>query len=136
MARFQFIRRGIAASPRAHAVVSQRSLRALSLHDAEERVQGPGWFASSWELAGGLDVHEGAPGDARLHEWLQVVRYAEPRSGTPQRHEQPRARLVPAAPDRALGDAMQLGDFNFAVAAEVAHLDQFSEFGIDGLELV
>ncbi len=101
MARFQFIRRGIAANPRAQSVVSRHTLRALRLQDAEEDEQGPGWFASSWELVRGLEVREASPGDARLHEWL---------------------------------DGMRAGDRQ--AAAEVTPPDPFSEFGIDGLELV
>lgn len=33
---------------------------------------GPGWFESSWELVRGLEVREGLPGDAQLHEWLEA----------------------------------------------------------------
>lgn len=33
---------------------------------------GPGWYASSWELTRGLEVREGLPADAKLHEWLEV----------------------------------------------------------------
>jgi hypothetical protein len=34
--------------------------------------RGPGWFDSSWELRQGLEVREGLPADARLHEWIEV----------------------------------------------------------------
>jgi hypothetical protein len=34
--------------------------------------RGPGWFDSSWDLERGLDVCEGLPEDARLHEWIEV----------------------------------------------------------------
>ncbi len=141
MARFQFIRRGIAANPRAHSVVSRHSLRALRLQDDEEDERGPGWFASSWELVRGLEVREAAPGDTRLHEWLGGMRSGDRHagavaSGLTECDVEPGAGLVPVAPHGALGHAAQLGDLGFAVAAEVTHLDQFSEFGIDGLELV
>ena len=33
---------------------------------------GPGWFDSSWDLQRGLDVREGLPDDAKLHEWIEV----------------------------------------------------------------
>jgi hypothetical protein len=33
---------------------------------------GPGWFDSSWELDRGLEVREGLPSDASLHEWLET----------------------------------------------------------------
>jgi len=38
----------------------------------EDRVRGPGWFESSWDLRCGLEVREGLPADARLNEWLEV----------------------------------------------------------------
>lgn len=34
--------------------------------------RGPGWFESSWDLLRGLEVHEGLPEDAHLHEWIEV----------------------------------------------------------------
>ena len=34
---------------------------------------GPGWFDSSWDLGRGLEVHEGLPIDASLHEWLEAT---------------------------------------------------------------
>ena len=99
---------------------------------------GAGWFDSSWDLAHGLDVHEGMPEDAPLHAWLEHALRATPANSVvvTERDEQPGAGLVPASAHGALGDAMQLGDLGLAVAAEVAHLDQFGQFGIDGLELV
>ena len=140
MARFYFDLRSSIGGARAHGVVSHRSLKALNLIEDDEGAQGPGWFDSSWELIRGLEVREGTPGDARLNEWLAACRRCEREpdaaSTVAQRHEQPGARLVPAAPHGALGDALQFGDLDFAVAAEVTHLDEFSEFGIDGLELV
>ena len=143
MARVQFKVRSIVVTRLARPAVSQRSLRALALVDDQddEVPQGPGWFDSSWELIRGLEVNEGSPSDARLNDWLEAclrsTAAARPVvSAVAQRHEQPGARLVPAAPHGALGHALQFGDLGFGVAAEVAHLDQFSEFGIDGLELV
>ena len=38
----------------------------------EDRVRGPGWFDSSWDLRCGLEVREGLPADAKLNEWLEV----------------------------------------------------------------
>jgi hypothetical protein len=38
----------------------------------EAQPAGPGWYASSWELTRGLEVREGLPADAKLHEWLEV----------------------------------------------------------------
>ena len=65
------------------AMVSMRAFHALALAaeestgpcraaDEEAGVHGPGWFGSSWDLERGLDVREGLPADARLHEWLTV----------------------------------------------------------------
>lgn len=48
------------ATPRAHAPVPN------------EMRKGPGWFDSSWDLQRGLEVREGLPGDAQLHEWIEV----------------------------------------------------------------
>ena len=109
--------------------------------DLDARARGPGWFDSSWDLVRGLEVREGLPGDARLHEWLCAWLRDEPAaqcapSALAERDEQPGARLVPAAPHGALVDTLQFGDLDLAVAAEVTHLDQFGEFGIDGLQLV
>ena len=106
-------------------------------HTSDGR-QGPGWFDSSWDLANGLDVLEGMPSDAPLDVWLELSLGDVPAASVavPQRDEQPGARLVPATANGALGDAVQFGDLRLAVAAEVAHLDQFGQFGIDGLELV
>jgi hypothetical protein len=35
----------------------------------DEDAAGPGWYESSRELESGLQVREGAPGDALLAEW-------------------------------------------------------------------
>ena len=139
MARFHFSVRSLAAGTGARAVVAPRTL-AFDLTALGDAPQGPGWFDSSWELVRGLEVREGLPSDARLTEWLEARPRPDPASRTAsaatERHEQPGARLVPAAPHGALGHAVQFGDLGLAVAAEVTHLDQFSEFGIDGLELL
>ncbi|HEY8708870.1 MAG TPA: hypothetical protein VIM34_12835 [Burkholderiaceae bacterium] len=113
MARFQFNVRAFVAGFTARAVVSQRTLRALDLAGADDPPQGPGWFDSSWELIRGLEVHEGLPFDARLHDWLRVCLRTEPdqRVGTAP---------VPA-PRRA---------------PPAAQHDAFSAFGIEGLELL
>jgi hypothetical protein len=146
MARFQFNQHSITATLAARQVVSERTLRALDLTPDDDRPQGPGWFDSSWELIRGLEVNEAAPFDARVNDWFEAsVRAANDtrtrsarsaHSTVTERHEQPRARFVPAAAHGALGHALQLTDLDFAVAAEVTHLDEFSEFGIDGLELL
>jgi hypothetical protein len=49
-------------------------LMAEARHDAgqSEHRPGPGWFDSSWDLQRGLDVREGLPDDAKLHEWIEV----------------------------------------------------------------
>jgi hypothetical protein len=138
MARFHFNSNRALAGRTAHPTVSQRTLKALHLDDsADDEPLGPGWFDSSWDLVRGLEVREAAPSEAPLNDWLAwCLNAAAADSGATQRDEQPGARLVPAAPHGALGDAQQLGDLGLAVAAEVAHLDEFSQFGIDGLELV
>jgi hypothetical protein len=140
MARFHFNLRSMLAGSTAHPVISQRTLRALNLVDAEpDEWPGPGWFDSSGDLLRGLDVHEqDLHADAPLDDWLALCRReaAAGSAAAAQRDEQPGAGLVPAAPHGAFGDAVQFGDLGLAVAAEVTHLDEFSEFGIDGLELL
>ena len=141
MARIHFNLRNVVDHATPHAVVSQHTLRVLSLEaaraDRSAASQGPGWFESSWELIRGLEVREGPPSDTRLVEWLAAWLRAdsEMASAVPQCDEQPGARLVPAAPHGALVDTLQLGDLDLAVTAEVTHLDHFGEFGIDHLEL-
>ena len=136
MARFHFSLRSRVSTALAHPVVSQRSLRALKLVDADaDEWAGPGWFDSSGDLMRGLDVCEALPSDAQMTDWLdQCLRDASATAA--QRDEQPGAGLVPAAPHGAFGDAVEFGDLGLAVAPEVTHLDEFSEFGIDGLELL
>ena len=41
--------------------------------DTDRAPRGPGWFDSSWELECGLEVREGLPIDAKLHEWLMAA---------------------------------------------------------------
>jgi hypothetical protein len=143
MARFHFINlRSTPVRGGVQAQVSQRTLKALHLADegdADESL-GPGWFGSSWDLVSGLEVREGLlSSDAALNDWLASCLRAAPADSSTlaaEGHEQPGACLVPAAPHGAFGDAVQLGDLGLAVAAEVTHLDEFGEFGIDGLELV
>jgi hypothetical protein len=67
--------RQFAAPSAARDVIAQRMLRALQRDDAAPEPDapgGPGWFDSSWELVHGLEVREGLPGEAQLHEWLEV----------------------------------------------------------------
>ncbi len=146
MARFHFNLRGFSRADVIAAVVSQRTLRALHLDetgDAQEIVQGPGWFDSSWELVHGLEVREGAPGDARLDEWLDACARAAPfvastASAAAERREPPRVRMVAAAARGGRVDALRFGDLELAgavAAAEAAPRDAFDRFGIDGLTL-
>lgn len=60
----------VAASLRREGAPRQRP-RARAESSGELR-GGPGWFDSSWDLQRGLDVHEGLPEDAKLHEWIEV----------------------------------------------------------------
>ena len=137
MARFHFHQREGIEPGRPPSIFQVCTLHTPELVGATaEPPRGPGWFESSWDLIRGLEVREGLPGDARWHEWLDACLRAPPPSALAQRHEQPGARLVPAPAHGALVDTLQLGDLDLAVAAEIAHLDQFGEFGIDGLELV
>ncbi len=142
MARFQFNlprRLDPATFGCSHAAVSSRALRSLGLWPDSESTDGPGWFDSSWDLVRGLEVREGVPDDAPLEAWLQACVAAPPHwtraSTLAQGHEQPGAGLVPAPPHGAFGDALQFGDLDLGVATEVAHLDDFGQFGIEGLEL-
>lgn len=123
--------------------------------DARLRPTGPGWFTSSWDLCRGLDVIEACVAGEPLAEWSTLVarhrfepfglgRIVGFGSRRPERHEQPGAGLVLTAAHGGFGDALQFGDLDLAVAvgaavavaAEVAHLDPFSQFRIDGLELL
>jgi hypothetical protein len=72
MARFHFDLRRLATSPRARPPFDLAPLPALELVDESERVKGPGWFDSSWDLGHGLVVREGLPSDAGLNEWLEL----------------------------------------------------------------
>lgn len=122
MIRFSFSLRRCGKRRLGTIAASRGMLRDIAHgHTPEPRggSRGPGWFDSSWDLIHGLEVRE----------WPLGSTLAE-------RDEQPGARLVPPAPHGAFVDALQLGDLDLAVAAEITHLDQFGEFGIDGLELV
>ena len=60
---------------RAHhepAVLPMLSQAEVVLDDPAERLGGPGWFDSSWDLQRGLEVREGLPGDPQLNEWIEV----------------------------------------------------------------
>jgi hypothetical protein len=118
---------------------------------AGEKYAGAGWFDSSWELQTGLQVRESMPGDSLLSQWASSWRAtsappvqrlslipvgAAAAAPTTKRDKEPGPRLVPTTPHGSFGHAEQLADFGLGVAAEVTHLDEFSEFGIDGLELV
>jgi hypothetical protein len=115
------------------------TLRVESTSGPDPAAAGPGWFESSWDLIRGLDVHERHLADAALNAWI-VLRLRQPHESTAgsvfaQGHEQPGSGLVPAPSHGAFGDALEFGDLDLAVPAEIAHLDQFSQFGIDALEL-
>ena len=117
MAHFHFNLRSLIASPAARDAAWRRSLNELPADDATEVVKGPGWFDSSWDLVHGLEVREGLPGDAQLHEWLEVWlrdERATPVAPRPLRkHAPPRSPAMPAP----------------------ARDERFDAFGIDGLEL-
>jgi hypothetical protein len=51
---------------------------AAATDEREEPSRGPGWFDSSWDLRSGLEVHEGLPGDAQLHEWIEACLRSAP----------------------------------------------------------
>jgi hypothetical protein len=53
------------------AVPASMAARPADAPTGESR-RGPGWFDSSWDLRQGLEVREGLPADARLHEWIEV----------------------------------------------------------------
>ena len=120
MTRLHFNLRRILGDQQPPSAVAHRALRALNLADAEsDEAVGPGWFESSWDLVRGLEVREGP---------LAGSGFAA------ECDEQPGACLVPAAAHRAFGDAVKIGDLGLAVAAEITHLDEFGQFGINGLE--
>ena len=98
------------ASPPAPSSRSARSGRS-TWPAPTTRHRAPGWFDSSWELIRGLEVHEGLPFDARLHDWLRACLRVEP---------EPRVDAT-LAPRRA---------------QPVVQHDPFSEFGIEGFELL
>ena len=73
------------------AIVSMLPAPEVVLDDPAERLGGPGWFDSSWDLQRGLEVREGLPGDPQLNEWIEVCL----RSGSAA--AQPAPILVPSA---------------------------------------
>jgi hypothetical protein len=84
---------------------------------AEEREQlpagGPGFFDSTFDLLRGLDVREGLPSDPKLNEWLE--------------------NFV-AQQDFATFDPATIG--SSSTEPDVAQVDDFSAYGIEGLELL
>ena len=54
------------------ADIAMRPAPEVALDDPAERLGGPGWFDSSWDLQRGLEVREGPPGDPQLNEWIEV----------------------------------------------------------------
>ena len=107
MAHFHFNLRSLTTSPAARDAAWRRSLDELPGDEVIEIVKGPGWFDSSWELSRGLEVHEGTPGDGRYDDWLVARAQVERRAAASRA-----ARTVRKPPP-----------------------DDFSRFGIDGLEL-
>jgi hypothetical protein len=140
MARFQFVAARIRDIDRApHPVVAQHAYQALARGPTNAPLPGAGWYESSWDLQRGLEVHEGLPADAPLDDWLEACLLGMPASRcgstVAERDVEPGAGFVPTAPHGAVGHALQFGDLHLAVAAEVTHLDELGEFGIDQLEL-
>jgi len=117
MAHFHFNLRSLVASPAARDAAWRRSLDELPADDAIEIVKGPGWFDSSWDLVHGLEVREGLPGDAQLHEWLEVWLRDE--------------RVAPVAPR----PARHPGALQRSAAPAPACDERFDAFDIEGLEL-
>jgi hypothetical protein len=85
-----------------------------------DRPLGPGWFESTRDLLSGLEVREDLAMDST---W-------------PECYIQPGTGLVSPPAHGALVDLEQLGNLDLSIPAEVPHLDEFSQFGIDGLELL
>lgn len=117
MSHFHFNLRSLIAPPVARHESWRRGLDQLPPNDDAEPTKGPGWFDSSWDLVRGLEVREGLPGDAQLHEWLEVWLRddrAAPVAPRPARNLGMRLALPPALPDAP---------------------DGFDAFGIEGLAL-
>jgi hypothetical protein len=117
MAHFHFNLRNLIVTPAARNAAWRRSLDELPADDAIEIVKGPGWFDSSWDLVHGLEVREGLPGDAQLHEWLEVWLRDE--------------RAAPVAPR----PARNLGALQRSVAPAPVRAERLDAFDIEGLEL-
>ncbi len=121
MARFQFSLRPFLPQPAAPCL-ARRALEELQLDDATDPPHGPGWFDSSWELSHGLEVDESLPGDDRYAAWLAARA----------------ARKAATTPRAARGDRLDIADLGcraVAPPATASSQDDFSRFGIDGLEL-
>jgi len=117
MAHFHFNLRSLVAPPAARGAAWRRSLDELPVHDEPELTKGPGWFDSSWDLVRGLEVREGLPGDAQLHEWLEAWLRDD--------------RVAPAKPR----PARDLVVFQRQALADPGAGDGFEGFGIEGLAL-
>ena len=94
MARFTHSLAQTFLRARAHhepAVLPMLPAAEVVLDDPAERLGGPGWFDSSWDLQRGLEVREGLPGDPQLNEWIEVCL----RGGTSA--AQPAPIVVPSA---------------------------------------
>ena len=117
MAHFHFNLRSLVAAPAARGAAWRRSLDELPAGDQAELVKGPGWFDSSWDLVHGLEVREGLPGEAQLHEWLAVWLRDD--------------RVAPVAPRPLRHSGAPL---RAAVPASAAD-QRFDAFDIEGLEL-
>ncbi len=117
MSYFHFSLRSLIAAPAARGAAWRRSLAELPACDEAELTKGPGWFDSSWDLVRGLEVREGLPGDAQLHEWLEVwLRDDRALAGAPRPARNPGA--LRASPPVVAGPP-----------------DAFDAFGIEGLAL-
>lgn len=117
MSHFHFNLRSLFAPPVARHESWRRSLDELPANEDVELTKGPGWFDSSWDLRRGLEVREGLPGDAQLHEWLEVWLRDDRASAAAPRPARNRGALRASAP----------------VVAEPP--DAFDAFGIEGLAL-
>ena len=157
MARFHFSLSSLVAGFGPHAAVARRTLAALERDDEidpGDAPKGPGWFDSSFDLRRGLEVSEGLPGDAGLHEWLGVYLRSErearpgskPARARPERRQpvpaESAAELsIPALPLSALPiPELPIARLSIADAVPAPNatrvVDSFADFGIEGLELL
>ena len=77
------------------AVNSMSPAAEVVLDDPAERLGGPGWFDSSWDLQRGLEVREGLPGDPQLNEWIEVCLRGGTTATTPVPILMPSAMVLP-----------------------------------------